>query len=76
MIVDIQLVEQEANQSVNLIVLYKGEIDKMVGTRARYPLTKLAVFDLTYGGDNKSGEGGAATLKLVMTIDSLSFYAR
>ena len=63
-IVDIQFVEQEANQAVNLIVLYKKEVDKAVGTRARYPTTCLAVFDLTYGGDNAIG--GVTSLKLVM----------
>ena len=62
------------SQSVNLLVLYRTEIDKMVGTRAKYPLVSLAVFDLTYGG--KNSEGGASALRLVTTYDSLSFYAR
>jgi hypothetical protein len=29
--------------------LYQNNIDKMVGTRARYPVSKLSVFELTYG---------------------------
>ena len=50
-------------------MLYKGEIDKMVGTRARCPLTRLAIFDLTYGGDRSAQNGGVSALKLVMSID-------
>ena len=73
-IIDIELVEQEASQNVNLLVLYRTDIDKMVGTRAKYPLVSLAVFDLTYGG--KNSEGGVSELKLVTTYDSLSFYAK
>ena len=74
MIIDIQLIEQEANQNVNLLVLYRTDIDKMVGTKAKYPLVSLAVFDLTYGGQNS--QGGASALRLVSTFDSLSYYAR
>ena len=39
-----QLVEQKTSQSITLLVLYKGDIDKMVGTKARYPVTRLAIF--------------------------------
>jgi hypothetical protein len=46
MIDDIQLIEQETTQSVNLVVLYKGNIDKMVGTKAKYPVSRIAVFEL------------------------------
>ena len=73
-IIDIELVEQEASQNVNLLVLYRTDIDKMVGTRAKYPLVSLAVFDLTYGG--KNSEGGVSELKLVTTYDSLSYYSK
>lgn len=39
-----QLVEQRTSQTVLLLVLFKGDIDKMVGTKARYPVTRLAIF--------------------------------
>ena len=49
-IFDLQLVEQKTSQSITLLVLYKGDIDKMVGTKARYPVTRLAIFQLNHGG--------------------------
>lgn len=52
MIDDIQLIEQETTQSVNLVVLYKGNIDKMVGTKAKYPVSRIAVFELGQSGEN------------------------
>ena len=73
-VVDIQLIEQETNQSVNLLVLFKKEVEKAVGSKARYPTSCLAVFELTYGGERASG--GVSSLKLVMTIDALSWYSR
>lgn len=49
-IVDMQLVESRTNQSISLLVLYKSDIDKMVGTKARYPVTCLAIFELQGAG--------------------------
>jgi len=49
-IADMQLIESRTNQTVSLLVLYKGDIDKMVGTRARYPVTRLAIFQLQGAG--------------------------
>lgn len=64
-------------QSVLLLVLYKNNIEKTIGTRARYPVSKLSVFELTYGG--KSGhdqdQAGVTDLKLLYTIADLSYYA-
>ena len=45
-IVDMKLIEQRTNQTVTLVVLFKGDIDKMVGTKARYPVTRLAIFQV------------------------------
>ena len=55
-IVDIQLVESRTSQTISLLVLYKGDIDKMVGTKARYPVTCLAIFQLLGSGIEPSGE--------------------
>lgn len=52
---DIQLIEQETTQSVNLLVLFRTQIDRLVGTKARYPVSQLAVFELTFGKQAKSG---------------------
>ena len=41
-----KLIEQRTNQTVTLVVLFKGDIDKMVGTKARYPVTRLAIFQV------------------------------
>ena len=41
-----QLIEQRTEQKVTLVVLFKGDIDKMVGTKARYQVTRLAIFQL------------------------------
>ena len=49
-VVDIQLVESRTSQTISLLVLYKGDIDKMVGTKARYPVTCLAIFELQGAG--------------------------
>jgi hypothetical protein len=75
---DIQLVEQEMTQSVLLIVLYKSNIEKIVGTRARYPVSKLSVFELTYGKAGKAADqdqAGVTDLKLLHTIADLSYYS-
>lgn len=52
MIDDIQLIEQETTQAVNLVVLYKGNIDKIVGTKAKYPVSRIAVFELCWSAEN------------------------
>jgi hypothetical protein len=71
---DIQLVEQETTQSVNLLVLYKTQLDKMVGTRAVYPVTHLAVFELTYGKPTLDDQC-VNEIKLITTVTELSRYA-
>jgi len=45
-----QLVEQKTSQTITLLVLFKGDIGSMVGTKARYPVTRLAIFQLNQGG--------------------------
>jgi len=50
----------------------------MVGTRARYPVSMLAVFDITYGKiahDADPRHNGVNMLKLLVTIPDLSYYA-
>ena len=86
-IVDMQLVEQRTSQNVTLIVLYKGDISQIVGTRARYPITRLAVFQLQSAGSEpvlteKIETGDLFTdppqsniLKEVFSIKALPFYA-
>lgn len=54
-------------------MLHRGDLDKMVGTHARYPVNKLSVFEMTYGVNK--GEG-ASDLRLLLTVDALSYYAR
>ena len=41
---DIQVVELRSSKTINVLVLFPGDINKMVGTRARYPVYKLAIF--------------------------------
>ena len=73
-IVDMQLIEQRTNQTVTLMVLFKGDIDKMVGTMARYPVTRLAIFTLQGASseeraeESKAAEQSTSILKHVMTI--------
>lgn len=74
-----------------LIVLYKGDISQIVGTKARYPISRLAIFQLQA---NTSSEPPVLTeqirldagalqadpwqsnvLKEVVTIKALPFYA-
>jgi len=65
-------------QSVLLVVLYKSNIDKMVGTQARYPVSKLSIFELAFEKAQKSVSAesfGVTELKLLHTIPDLSFYA-
>ena len=45
-IIDVQLIELRASQTLNVLVLYRGDIEKVVGTRARHPVCKLAIFQL------------------------------
>jgi hypothetical protein len=50
----------------------------MVGTQARYPVSKLSVFELTFGKAQKSISPelvGVNELKLWHTIPDLSYYA-
>ena len=45
-VTDALLVEHSSVQKHYLYVLFKGDINKMVGTRAKYPIHKLAVFEV------------------------------
>ena len=50
----------------------------MVGTQARYPVSKLSVFEITFGKAQKSISPelvGVTELKLLHTIPDLSYYA-
>ena len=50
------------------MVLFKSDVNMMVGTKARHPVSRFAVLEMTYG------EGGNTQLKHLLTIDSLSYY--
>jgi hypothetical protein len=41
---DLKVVELRSSNTINVLVLFPGDIDKMVGTRARYPVYRLCIF--------------------------------
>lgn len=45
-VTDALLIEHASVRKQYLYVLYKGDINKMVGTRAKYPIHKLAIFEV------------------------------
>lgn len=56
-----------------MLVLYKSNIDKLVGTRALYPVSHLAIFELTYGAPV---DHAVNDLKHITTIQDISGFAQ